>query len=68
MALLGFLLQEKIQTNDDVLEIEVQTDEIENITRWTQYPPEDSKGYGTGLKNIQRFFCLFNYFKKLTYF
>ena len=36
-----------MQTNDDVFEIEVQTDEIDYLTRWTQFPPEDSKGYGT---------------------
>lgn len=35
-----------MQTNDDVIEIEVQTDEIDLTTRWTQYPPEDFKGYG----------------------
>lgn len=36
-----------MQTNDDVFEIEVQTDEIDYLTRWTQFPPEDSKGFGT---------------------
>lgn len=35
-----------MQTNDDVIEIEVQTDEIDLTTRWTQYPPEDLKGFG----------------------
>ncbi len=41
------LKHEKVQTNDDVVEIEVQTDEIDFVTRWTQYPSEDLKGYGT---------------------
>jgi hypothetical protein len=36
-----------VQTNDDVIEIEVQTDEIDLTTKWTQYPAEDLKGYGT---------------------
>ena len=43
--------QEKVQTNDDVVEIEIQTDDIDYVTRWTQFPPEDLKGYGTETKN-----------------
>jgi len=41
------LKHEKVQTNDDVVEIEIQTDDIDLVTRWTQFPPEDLKGYGT---------------------
>ena len=41
-------IQQKIQTNDDILDIEVQTDEIETTTKWTQCPSEDSKGWGIG--------------------
>jgi hypothetical protein len=37
-----------VQTNDDIVEIEVQTDEIEESNKWTQYPPDDSKGCGSG--------------------
>lgn len=40
------LRHEKSQTNDDTVEIEAQTDEIEHSTRWTQCPPEDLRGYG----------------------
>lgn len=40
--------QEKVQTNDDTLEIEAQTDEIEMATRWTQHPADDLKGFGIG--------------------
>jgi hypothetical protein len=43
------LKHEKVQTNDDTLEIEVQTDDIEMATRWTQHPADDIKGYGIGL-------------------
>lgn len=35
-----------MQTNDDLLDIEIQTDEIETTTKWTQYPAEDNKGWG----------------------
>ncbi|RNA22400.1 WD repeat-containing 60, partial [Brachionus plicatilis] len=41
------LRHEKIQTNDDNVEIDCQTDDIDYVTRWTQNPPDDSKGYGT---------------------
>lgn len=41
------LKNEKCQTNDDIFEIETQTDDIDYVTRWTQCPPEDSKGYGS---------------------
>ena len=46
------LLKQKTQTNGDLLEIEVQTDEIENITKWTQFPSEDNKGWGIGKKKL----------------
>ncbi len=46
------LLKQKTQTNGDLLEIEVQTDEIENITKWTQFPSEDNKGWGIGKKML----------------
>ena len=45
---LSINFQQKVQTNDDLLDIEVQTDEIEESNKWTQYPPEDSKGCGSG--------------------
>ena len=35
-----------MQTNDDLFDIEIQTEEIESLTRWTQHPAEESKGYG----------------------
>lgn len=46
-AFSSHLKHEKVQTNEDIFEIETQTDEIDYMTKWTQYPPEDSKGYGT---------------------
>ena len=46
------LKHEKVQTNDDIVEIEVQTDDIDYTTRWTQFPPEDLKGYGTADTNL----------------
>lgn len=56
------LKHEKVQTNDDTLEIEVQTDEIEMATRWTQHPPDDLKGYGIG--NASHSFKLYSFMLK----
>ena len=48
-------------TNDDTLEIEAQTDEIEMATRWTQHPADDLKGYGIG-KQLKRALRLNEFF------
>jgi hypothetical protein len=37
-----------VQTNDENFEVNTQTEDIQYSTRWTQYPPDDSKGYGEG--------------------
>lgn len=55
-AFSAHLKHEKTQTNDDNVEIDCQTDEIETMTRWTQNPPDDSKGYGTGISKFLPFF------------
>ena len=36
-----------IQTNDDNLERDTQTEDIEVVTKWTQHPPEGATGCGT---------------------
>jgi hypothetical protein len=51
-----FLFKEKVQTNDENFEVNTQTEDIQYSTRWTQYPPDDSKGYGEGELFNQLFF------------
>lgn len=48
-----------MQTNDENFEVTTQTEDIHYSTRWTQYPPDDSKGYGEGELFIQCFRRLF---------
>lgn len=43
--------QAYVQTNDDNLERDVQTEEIEMTNRWTQHPPEGRHGCGTADEN-----------------
>ena len=38
--------QMAVQTGEDNLEQETQTDSIRMSSIWTQWPPSDSKGYG----------------------
>jgi len=45
---MGFVFKEKVQTNDENFEVTTQTEDIQYSTRWTQYPPDDSRGYGEG--------------------
>lgn len=40
------MLQAYVQCNDDNLEKDVQTEDIETRTMWTQNPPEDFNGCG----------------------
>ncbi|XP_021349660.1 WD repeat-containing protein 60-like isoform X2 [Mizuhopecten yessoensis] len=40
--------QAYVQTNDDDIDREVQTDEIDMRQKWTQHPPDDSIGCGRG--------------------
>ena len=40
------MLQAYIQCNEDNLEKEVQTEEIEMRTKWTQNPASDAAGFG----------------------
>lgn len=35
-----------VQSNEDNLSQEAQTEEVETVTRWTQYPPNDRRGCG----------------------
>ena len=35
-----------MQCNEDNVEKEVQTEEIETITKWTQNPANDAAGFG----------------------
>lgn len=39
-------LQAYVQCNEDNVEKEVQTEEIETITKWTQHPANDAAGFG----------------------
>ena len=39
-------MQAAVQTNDDNIEKEIQTEDIEYKTKWTQHPAEDSLGVG----------------------
>ena len=41
-----FMFQAYVQCHDDAVEKEMQTDVIEMFTKWTQYPPDDFKGFG----------------------
>ena len=40
------MLQAYIQCNEDNLEKEVQTEEKEMRTKWTQHPASDAAGFG----------------------
>ena len=40
------MFQAYVQCHDDVVEKEMQTEVIEMCTKWTQYPPDDFKGFG----------------------
>ena len=40
------LLQAYVQTNDDNIDRDIQTEEIDYRSKWTQYPAEDFKGSG----------------------
>ena len=35
-----------MQTNDDAVERDVQTEEVEDRDKWTQHPAEDQGGVG----------------------
>lgn len=40
--------QAYVQTNDDNIDRDIQTEEIDYRSKWTQYPAEDFKGSGRG--------------------
>ena len=40
------MLQAYIQTNDDNIDRDIQTDEIETTEKWSQHPPEEIKVCG----------------------
>lgn len=40
------ILQAYVQCNEDNVEKEVQTEEIETRTKWTQNPASDAAGFG----------------------
>ena len=40
------MFQAYVQCHDDVVEKEIQTEVTEMCTKWTQYPPDDFKGFG----------------------
>ena len=52
------LFKAYVQCHDDIVEKEMQTEEIEMSTKWTQNPPDDFKGCGG------RFIFYFNVSKK----
>ncbi|CAL1526042.1 unnamed protein product, partial [Lymnaea stagnalis] len=45
--------QAYIQTRDDDIERDIQTDEIESLSKWTQHPPEDETAVGGEGINVQ---------------
>ena len=49
-----FSCQAYVQTNDDNIDREVQTEEIEEREKWTQHPPENYTGSG-GNYSLSRF-------------
>lgn len=58
MLVILLLLQAYVQTNDDNVDRDIQTEEVDARQKWTQHPPEDFKGYGSrclllilGIKN-----------------
>ena len=38
--------QAYIQTHDDDIEREIQTEEVDSLSKWTQHPPENDVGVG----------------------
>ena len=42
-----FLIKAYVQTNDDAIERDIQTEEIDMRNKWTQHPPEDFAGSGS---------------------
>jgi len=51
------ILQAYIQTNDDNVDRDIQTEEVDARSKWTQHPPEDFKGYGR--KDATNFFIVY---------
>ena len=39
-------VQAYVQTNEDNMDQEIQTEEIEEADKWTQHPPEELRGSG----------------------
>ena len=47
-SLFTIVVQAYIQTNEDAVERDVQTEEVEDLDKWTQHPAEDLMGVGGG--------------------
>ena len=43
-----------MQTNEDDVEQEVQTEPIPITEKWTQHPPEDVHGFGGGTREREK--------------
>ena len=41
-----FYFQAYVQTNDDNVDRDIQTEEVDSRQKWTQHPPEDFAGCG----------------------
>ena len=46
------MLQAYVQCNEDNLEKEVQTEEQEVRTKWTQHPASDATGFGGKKRSV----------------
>ena len=46
------MLQAYVQCNEDNLEKEVQTEELEMRTKWTQNPASDAAGFGGKKRSV----------------
>eukprot|EP00118_Oscarella_pearsei_P012676 m.95335 g.95335 ORF g.95335 m.95335 type:complete len:994 (+) comp36846_c0_seq5:51-3032(+) len=42
-----------VQTNEDNMDEEVQTEPVMDLEKWTQHPPEDLHGFGGGREEVE---------------
>jgi hypothetical protein len=50
-----YFVQAYVQTNDDAIDRDIQTEEIDTRSKWTQHPPEDFAGSGSKFKTTEIF-------------
>lgn len=57
--------QAYVQTNDDAIDRDIQTEEIDTRSKWTQHPPEDFAGSGSKFMTTGNFLRIYVLFEKV---